>query len=447
MPRKLSQTIKSQLIAAVVTLLAFIFCQFLLDYQRERSESGAYIESASYGSLLRAELDRELNSLLFISNGFSSFIKVYRNELKQEKMQAILADLWANAHHVRNLAVAVNYKLAYIYPEQGNEQMIGVDYREVPSQWPKVKLAIDSGQGVLDGPLNLIQGGNGMIYRFPIFVDHHYWGMMSTVIDTNSFLQAAFKDASNPHFAFAIRTADQKQVFFGDPTLFAQKNIFIQQSEVPNGVWEWAIDNQLRHDLPGRGLGVVLSVMISLLVGSIAYFFAQERYYLSAGALMDSLTGLPNRRLLDSRLSYIHAEAKRDHKRFGIMVLDVDHFKDINDQYGHDVGDEVIKAVAARLKSNIREMDTVSRLGGDEFVIVLKDQLSEQGLVIVATKLLDVFKVPMLINDREIAVRLSIGLTLYEPASEVTLKQLLKQADMALYKAKQSGRSTYSVWR
>jgi diguanylate cyclase len=133
-PRKLSQTIKSQLIAAVVTLLAFIFCQFLLDYQRERSESEAYIESASYGSLLRAELDRELNSLLFISNGFSSFIKVYRNELKQEKMQAILADLWANAHHVRNLAVAVNYKLAYIYPEQGNEQMIGVDYREVPSQ-------------------------------------------------------------------------------------------------------------------------------------------------------------------------------------------------------------------------------------------------------------------------------------------------------------------------
>lgn len=447
MPRKLSQTIKSQLIAAVVTVLAFIFCQFLLDYQRERSESEAYIEAATYGSLLRAELDRELNSLLFISNGFSSFIKVYRNELQQEKMQAILADLWSNAHHVRNLAVAVNYKVAYIYPVQGNEQLIGVDYRQVPSQWPKVKLAIDSGQGVLDGPLNLIQGGNGMIYRFPMFVDHHYWGMMSTVIDTNSFLQAAFKDANNPHFRFAIRTADQKQVFFGDPALFDQKSIFIQQSEVPNGVWEWAIDNQLRHDLPGRGVGVVLSVMISLLVGSIAYFFAQERYYLSAGALMDSLTGLPNRRLLDSRLSYVYSEAKRDHKRFGIMVLDVDHFKDINDQYGHDVGDEVIKAVAARLKSNIREMDTVGRLGGDEFVIVLKDQLSEQGLVIVATKLLDVFKVPMLINDHEIGVRLSIGLTLYEPASDVTLKQLLKQADMALYKAKQSGRSTYSVWQ
>jgi len=428
-------------------MLAFLFWHFLLDYQRQKAEGEAYLEAASYGSLLRAELDRELNSLLFISNGLSSFIKVYRNELKQDKMQAILADLWSNAHHVRNLAVAVNYKLTYVYPEKGNEQIIGIDYREVASQWPKVKLAIESHQGVLDGPLDLIQGGNGMIYRFPIFVDGHYWGIMSTVIDTHSFLQAAFQTVQNPQFSFAIRTVEQKRVFHGDAALFDQKNIFIQQSEVPNGKWEWAIENKNSHHLPSRSLGMVLSVLLSLLVGGVAYFFAQERYYLSEGALMDSLTGLPNRRLLESRLNYAHSEAKRDHKRFGLMALDVDHFKAINDQYGHDVGDEVIKAVAARLKSNMRDMDTVSRLGGDEFVIVVKDQMSEQGLVRVATKLRDIFNVPMLINDREIAVHLSIGLTLYDPASDVTLKQLLKQADMALYQAKHSGRNTYSVWK
>ncbi|WP_235273018.1 diguanylate cyclase domain-containing protein [Methylophilus sp. Q8] len=424
-----------------------MFWHFLLDYQRQKAEGEAYLEAASYGSLLRAELDRELNSLLFISNGLSSFIKVYRNELKQDKMQAILADLWSNAHHVRNLAVAVNYKLTYVYPEKGNEQIIGIDYREVASQWPKVKLAIESHEGVLDGPLDLIQGGNGMIYRFPIFVDGHYWGIMSTVIDTHSFLQAAFQTVQNPQFSFAIRTVEQKRVFHGDAALFDQKNIFIQQSEVPNGKWEWAIENKNSHHLPSRSLGMVLSVLLSLLVGGVAYFFAQERYYLSEGALMDSLTGLPNRRLLESRLNYAHSEAKRDHKRFGLMALDVDHFKAINDQYGHDVGDEVIKAVAARLKSNMRDMDTVSRLGGDEFVIVVKDQMSEQGLVRVATKLRDIFNVPMLINDREIAVHLSIGLTLYDPASDVTLKQLLKQADMALYQAKHSGRNTYSVWK
>lgn len=431
----------------MTAMLAFLFWHFLLDYQRQKGESEAYVEAATYGSLLRAQLDRELNSLLFISNGLSSFIKVYRNELQQEKMQAILGDLWTSARHVRNLAVAVNYKLTYVYPEKGNEEIIGIDYRNVPSQWPKVQLAIGSRQGVLDGPIDLIQGGNGMVYRFPIFVDDHYWGILSTVIDTNSFLRAAFKGVQSSQFAFAIRTQDQQRVFYGDAALFKQKNIFILQSTVPNGKWEWAIKSKKMHALPSRRVGIILSILLSLLVGGLAYFFAQERYYLSEGALMDSLTGLANRRLLESRLNYAHSEAKRDRKRFGLMALDIDHFKAINDQYGHDVGDEVIKTVAATLKSNIRDVDTVSRLGGDEFVIVLKDQQSELGLIKVANKLLNIFHAPTLINGREIPVHLSIGLTMFDPANDVTLKQLLKQADMALYQAKRAGRNTYSCWK
>lgn len=435
------------MIAVLAAALAFLFWYFLLDYQRQKGQNEAYVEAATYGSLLQVQLDRELNSLLFISNGLSSFIKVYRNELEQDKMQAILADLWSNAHHVRNLAVAVNYKLTYVYPEKGNEQVIGIDYRDVPSQWPQVKLAIDSHQGVLDGPLNLIQGGSGMVYRFPIFVDDDYWGILSTVIDTQSFLQAAFNGVQNPQFTFAIRTLNPDHVFYGDAALFKQKNTFILQSKVPNGKWEWAIENKKMQDLPGRGLSIALSIGLSLLVGGVAYYLARERYYLSEGALMDSLTGLANRRLLESRLNYAHSEARRDRKRFGLMALDIDHFKQINDQYGHDVGDEVIKTVATRLKANIRDLDTISRLGGDEFVVLVTDQLSEQGLIKVATKLLDVFHTPMLINGQEIPVHLSIGLALYDPSAEVTLKQLLKQADMALYQAKHNGRNTYSLWK
>ncbi len=427
--------------------MAFMFGHFLLDYQQQKNESELQLEAAAHGNMLRAALDRELNSLLYVSNGLSSFIKVYRNELQPKKMQAILADLWVHAHHVRNLAVAVNYKLTYVYPKRSNEKIIGVDYRNIPSQWPKVKLAVDSKQGVLDGPLPLIQGGNGMIYRFPIFVDDKYWGIMSTVIDTDGFLEAAFKNVAEAGFSFAIRTADDQHVFYGDPALFKRPHVFIQESRVPNGVWQWAIENKNRENLRGRALGNLLNILFSVLVGTLAYFFAQERYYLSEGALMDSLTGLPNRRLLESRLSFAHSEAKRERRKFGLMALDVDHFKAINDHYGHDVGDEVIKAVAARLKSNIREMDTVSRLGGDEFVIVLKDQPSEHELTKVAAKLLDIFSVPMLISDQQIAVHLSIGLTMFDPQSEVSLKQLLKQADMALYQAKRAGRNTYSLWK
>jgi diguanylate cyclase len=445
--RKPNQTEKSICVGLLATLLAFMFWYFLFDYQRQKDESEAYLEAAAYGNVLRSEMDRELNSLLFISNGLSSFIKVYRNHLETEKVQAILADLWAQAQHVRNLAVAVDYKLTYVYPEKSNEKILGIDYRDVATQWPKVKLAIDSRQGVLDGPLALIQGGSGMIYRFPIFVDGKYWGIISTVIDTNGFLDAAFKNNRSSEFEFAIRTAEDKHVFYGDPRLFNQKHAYIQESRVPNGKWEWVIENKKIHNLHDRKFGVWLSLFFSVLVGLFAYFFAKERYYLSEGALMDSLTGLPNRRSLENRLNYVHSEAKRFNKRFGLIALDVDHFKSINDNFGHDVGDEVIKTVANLLKSNIRDVDTVSRIGGDEFVIVARDQHSEDSLVKVATKLLSVFKKPMHIHGHEISVHLSIGLTLFEPTSEVALKQLFKQADIALYQAKQKGRNTYSFWQ
>lgn len=424
-----------------------MFWYFLFEYQRQKDESEAYLEAASYGNVLRSDMDRELNSLLFISNGLSSFIKVYRNHLETAKVQAILADLWAQAQHVRNLAVAVDYKLTYVYPEKSNEKILGIDYRDVASQWPKVKLAIDSGQGVLDGPMELIQGGSGMIYRFPIFVDGKYWGIISTVIDTNGFLDKAFESNRSAEFEFAIRTAEDKHVFYGDPKLFNQKHVYIQESQVPNGKWEWAIENKKIHNLRDRKFGISLSLFFGALVGLFAYFFAKERYYLSEGALMDSLTGLPNRRSLENRLNYVHSEAKRFNKRFGLMAIDVDHFKSINDNFGHDVGDEVIKTVANLLKNNIRDVDTVSRIGGDEFVMVVRDQHSEDSLVKVATKLLNVFKKPMHIHGHEISVQLSIGLTLFEPTSEVALKQLFKQADIALYQAKQKGRNTYSFWQ
>jgi diguanylate cyclase (GGDEF)-like protein len=444
--RKPNQTEKSVFVGLLATLLAFMFWYFLFEYQRQKDESEAYLEAASYGNVLRSDMDRELNALLFISNGLSSFIKVYRDHLEPKKVNAILADLWAQAEHVRNLAIAVDYKLTYVYPEKSNEKIIGIDYRDVPSQWPRVKLAIDSRQGVLDGPLELIQGGSGMIYRFPIFVEGKYWGIISTVIDTNAFLDEAFKNNRRSEFAFAIRTTADKHVFYGDPGLFRQKHAYLQESMVPNGKWEWAIENKKIHNLRDRRFGVLLSLFFSVLVGLFAYFFAKERYYLSEGALMDSLTGLPNRRLLENRLNYVHSEAKRFNKMFGLIALDVDHFKSINDNFGHDVGDEVIRTVANILKSNIRDVDTVSRIGGDEFVIVVKDQHSEESLIKVATKLLGVFKKPMHIHGHEIAVHLSIGITLFKPDSEVALKQLFKQADIALYQAKQKGRNTFSCW-
>lgn len=430
----------------MAALLAFVLWYQLFDYQRQKYQGDARLASADYGNLLRTEVDRELNSLLFISNGLSSYLKVYHRALDPGKLKAILADLWAKAEHVRNLGVAVNYTLTYVYPETNNQKIIGLDFRTVPAQWPKVKLAIDTRQGVLDGPIQLIQGGSGIVYRYPIFIDDRYWGIMSTVIDTDAFLAAAFQATVRDDYVFAIRIADNGHVFYGDPALFAQKDTYRQESLVPNGKWEWAIKSKRSHVVHGKAYVWGMSGFLSLLVGALAYFFTRERYYLSEGALMDSLTGLPNRRLLEDRLNYAHSEAKRFGKRFGLMALDIDHFKQINDSYGHDVGDEVIKCVAQTIKSSLRDVDTVSRIGGDEFVILVKEVHAGANLSRVATKLLAMFEQPLLIAGHDMTVQLSIGLTVFEPQAEVTLKQLHKQADLALYQAKQAGRNTWRFY-
>jgi diguanylate cyclase (GGDEF)-like protein len=431
--------------AFITAVLVFVLLHFLIELQNQKHQAEEALKSSVHANLLWAKVDRELNSLLFISNGLASYISVYQDELEPEKLKLILKDLWQRSKHVRNLGVAVGYRLTYVYPEANNKKVIGVDFRDIPQQWPKVKQAIDTQQGVLDGPIELIQGGQGLVYRYPIFIDGKYWGIISTVIDTPDFLKAAFKNTPD-QYEFAVRTADTKKVFFGDPKLFSDKSTFKQTTQVPNGAWEWAV-KQDTSDFENQTLIYrIASIFISLISGFLAYYLLKDRYRLSEDAMLDSLTNLPNRRLLEDRMEQAFHTAKRNQKMMAIMAIDIDYFKKINDTYGHDFGDEVLRTVALSIKSILRESDTVSRVGGDEFTLVLKEVQSIENIVSIAAKLISEFSQPVVILGKEIYVHLSIGVSIYKPNKPITLKQLTKEADIALYQSKANGRNTYTIF-
>lgn len=280
--------LKSLLAAVITTLLVFLFLNHFLNLEKQKIKSDEALESSVYGSLLWTEVDRELNSLLFISNGMASFISAYRDDLRSDKIKFILRDLWVRSKHVRNLGVAVGYKLTYVYPEANNLKIIGKDFRDIPKQWPKVKQAIDTRQGVFDGPVDLIQGGRGFIYRYPIYLDDEYWGIMSTVIDTDEFLREAFKNTPKNHL-FAIRTQDSKNVFYGDPELFADKNTYRQTSVVPNGKWEWAIKSHTNTFTEHFIFFQLLGFIFSLFCGVVVYRMIHSVRRLSEQATLDSL--------------------------------------------------------------------------------------------------------------------------------------------------------------
>ncbi len=168
----------------------------------------------------------------------------------------------------------------------------------------------------------------------------------------------------------------------------------------------------------------------------------QQREHLSYMATHDALTGLPNRLLLRERLQQAVAMARRRGRHVAVMLVDVDHFKLINDTLGHEVGDQLLKALAARLLKCVREGDTVARLGGDEFILSLADMAHGQAAAIVAQRIHNRLAEPFQVAQKEFFVTVSIGIAIYPQDSE-DLNSLLSHADAAMYRAKQSGRNTY----
>jgi diguanylate cyclase (GGDEF)-like protein/PAS domain S-box-containing protein len=156
-------------------------------------------------------------------------------------------------------------------------------------------------------------------------------------------------------------------------------------------------------------------------------------------AYHDLLTGLSNRYLFRDRLTLAIAQAKRNGHMLAVMFLDLDNFKVVNDTLGHVVGDELLQGVAARLKSCLRESDTLSRIGGDEFTLLLPQIGDAEDAQVLAEKMIAVLRRPFSINGHELFVRVSIGIALC-PADGETMDSLIKSADIAMYHAKARGR-------
>jgi diguanylate cyclase (GGDEF)-like protein/PAS domain S-box-containing protein len=160
----------------------------------------------------------------------------------------------------------------------------------------------------------------------------------------------------------------------------------------------------------------------------------------------DELTDLPNRRLFCDLIHFNLAQARRNKTKFAILFLDLDRFKQINDTLGHEAGDEVLKAAGVRLRSTIRESDIIARVGGDEFTILLSDMAHVDAITEVARKIMDSFRLPLMVVPHEIVVTPSIGISIYPDDGE-DIDSLLRNADMAMYQAKRRESNKFLFYR
>lgn len=166
---------------------------------------------------------------------------------------------------------------------------------------------------------------------------------------------------------------------------------------------------------------------------------AQQAYY-------DALTELPNRRLLQDRMRQAFRRLRGSEHQVGALFLDLDGFKQINDAHGHNVGDEVLRVVAAKICTVVRLQDTVARLGGDEFFVLLEDLDNPQEVAQVAERVLQILHAPIVIQDLHLHVGVSIGIAFY-PQDAQSAEDLIQHADHAMYQAKSAGKGCYVFYQ
>ena len=260
--------------------------------------------------------------------------------------------------------------------------------------------------------------------------------------------------------AFSRITGYQRDEIIGsNPRILSSK---LQVEQVYSAMW---------HDLLEKGHwsgelwnrrknGEVYAEMLNIssivgIDGNIQYYVAlfsditsqkEHERQLEHIAHYDALTGLPNRVLNSDRLRQAMTQAGRRNEKIAVLYLDLDGFKEVNDHYGHSIGDKLLMALSIRMKQALRDGDTLSRLGGDEFVAILTDLDDTSIALPIIQRLLDAASQAIHLDDFTIQVSASIGVTFYPQYDDVDGDLLIRQADQAMYEAKQSGKNRYHIF-
>ena len=399
-------------------------------------------------SRLKSKFEIELNSVIYLANGLTTFIAVTPNSTHAE-WERMSAELIRNGRHIRNIGVAPDLVIRFVYPVEGNEKAIGLRFEDTPTQWESVKLAIDMQQTVIAGPLELVQGGTALIVRAPIFLDApqntQLWGITSVVIDVESLIAAIKLDKLSLDYQISIRRRDIDDTLgsflYGneddfisasaiEEVLFPTGSLVITAAEKASAQSSWLVVNSVR---------IVGALIIGLLL--VIFSVLMKLYRMSLrDSLHDPLTGLANRRLVKDRFNqHIHFH-NRKKQSFSVIVIDLNDFKPINDQYGHHAGDEILKQVADRLKAAIRASDTVARIGGDEFLLLLPECSSlAQKTEFIEKIRQEIVSRSYTFKNHQIDVGASLGWSTY-PEDGDDFNFLVNKADARMYDEKSARR-------
>lgn len=428
-------------VACAVWLLLQSFVWLEQDRQHQAERAVLQAEAAT----VRARLESELNATLSLSLGLSTFA-LSRPDFSQDDLAQVAASLIRLQPAIRSVAMAPDNVIRFIYPRAGNEKALGLRFLDNPGQREAVLRLIREQRPVIAGPIELVQGGMGIINRIPIVFTRpdgsaHYWGLASVAVDPRPiFARAGIQPGAPTGLDYALRGKDglgaHGEVFLGDAALFNDPRAILMDVIIPGGSWQLAA----RALTPTGGYGLWAQALLGLLAvvaGGLVGYSLSAHQRIRSMALQDHLTGLANRHQFNLRGEDMFALAKRSRRPLSLLNIDIDDFKSINDTYGHAAGDIVLIQVADNLRACCRESDLLARVGGDEFIVLLPDTPMGPPLQALLDRLRTAIDIVLPGTAAPIGLHVSIGAATCGD-STATLDALMHQADEAMYRAKAS---------
>lgn len=456
-PRQARLRLFRDLVGLFLITAAMLFAVALV-VANERSQTVETEKRRAFEHLssMRASIEQRIQANVLVMRALKPEI-LWQDTPDRERLQNVINEFLSSDLDISHLALAPDLRISFIYPSQGNEQLIGVDYREVSEQYHEILRAIASQDVLLSRPVDLLQGGKAFIARLPIFQpDGAFWGIASLVINHEHLFNAVeFYD--HPEYQFLLQRqelnatasaiAGSLDVLNSDP--------MTTQLRVPGDVWQLSVAPRHggwlppQHDL-GK-IWLIGSMLTAVIVFAFAILiFTQHRlrravHTISFQARFDPLTELANRQYFQQQLERKILHAHKHEQNFALVMLDLDHLRDINDALGHDIGDRLLQHVAERIRKELNPGDLLARVGGDEFALVLSDlegpHVAESSAKALVHSLMNTAD----IQQNHINITASVGISMF-PTDAVEAQQLIKCAELAMYAAKSTGSLSVSFF-
>ena len=403
-------------------------------------------------ALLRSRLEYAINAHLGALETTEALILSHRT-IDEAVFRAVGPALQQGLPAIREVQLAPQGVIEYVYPPDRADAVRGLDLRALPDQREVVLQTIADGKVRIAGPLPLRQGGVGIVARNPVFIDERgvrqFWGFVTLVVDLGDFLSSVPGITNAPGLAVAIRGKDglgeRGEVFYGKPEDFAG-DVVTAPVTLPQGAWQlavWPVDGWARHRPASPWFRVVLAIL-AVAIGVLTHAVRARGIALYRMATIDPLTGALMRGAFIATAEAEIARALRHGRPLCALLLDVDHFKKVNDTHGHAAGDQVLAAVARCAAASLRPGDALGRIGGEEFAVVAPDTDPTQARALAERLRAAVEQLAIATGPTTLRVTVSGGIAALGPG-RTELRQLLAAADAQLYEAKRSGRNRVLV--